>query len=994
MVGSIPSMEGQVFIDMETFDILKLSGKFVSNELKVIAFRGEGKVDDYVMEYESSYQTDEAGDLYLEYISAKQSFDVIYEDRPSKRVSTQSLFNIYEYYTPAKKDRRLGGRLSFRRSDANAINQKGYDTEFWRENSIVKRTPVEEAVIADFEKNRQFGSIFLNNRNQVSFIPDIDTDPFIVKLLSQLKANVPIQEKVYLQLDKPYYAKSETVWLKAYLVDASFHRPLNASKGLWVDLVTPSGDIVVHQLLAVQGDGYALGDIEIDDSFPAGTYQIRAYTDRMTAFDAAFFFSETLEILGEAPSSRGEALADDFDVQFFPEGGDLVLDLSSQLAFYAIDHEGNGIAVEGEIVDDLGKEIRKIDTPEDGRNSIIFQPKPGRSYRAELSAGSVKKQFAIPAASPEGYVMSVRNKKGKNLSVRVFSSLGKQDSEVYLVGQVRGSVYYKSKGKLRNRLLNFEIPRQLFPSGILQLSLMDAQSKVYAERLCFMEQEDALEIKLDPSKKSYNKREEIRMNISVKDENGEGVKGHFSVAVTDADQVKLPPHATALRSYLLLTADLKGRLVDPGRFFDPSNTEAERQLDLVMLTNGWRRFSWQQVFEAEQAIENPFFAQGFSVCGSLQAADADKYKQADLVLVIVGPRGGFYQTKADEKGRFCFYDVNFIDTSHLLVQAIDAKGKTINLDVDLARSSGPTSTYRAKPTIALPKTDEMNRYQAVMKQRQAEATSVNGNAVLLDEVLVVGNKIVPKPSQSLHGAAAADFVLDMDDRYENHTHILSVMEGKIPGMQIIDDGFRALIRITGATNDPLVLYDGMPINQLNWTLPIETGNTSTEGQGSQTPGGNLGSQIAQAASANADDKELYRFLRTLHPNTVDRIEVLRGANAAIYGIRGGNGVIAIYSKSAVADVDGEMKGDQYPGYYSARAFYVPKYNSTEAGVARIDRRSTIYWNPIVQTDENGEAEIRFFNTDLATSFTVTIEGLSPEGQLGSKQFRLSQSVPK
>lgn len=995
MVGTIPSMEGQVYIDMASFDILKLSGKFESNNLKVIAFRGEGKVDNYVLEYESSFQTGEAGELYLEYISAKQNFDVVYQDRPTKRVSTQSLLNIYEYYTPAKKDRKLGGRLSFRKSDAKAINQKGYDQDFWRENPIVKRTPVEEAVIADFEKNRQFGSIFLNNRNQVSFIPDIDADPFITQLLKQFQSHIPIQEKVYLQLDKPYYAKGETVWLKAYLVDASFHRPLNASKGLWVDLVTPEGEILTHQLLPVQGEGYALGDIKIGDSFPVGTYQIRAYTDRMTAFDSTFFFSQALEILGEAPMRGGEVIADDFEVTFFPEGGDLVNDLSSQLAFYAIDQAGEGMAVEGRIRDDQGKEIRKIKTPEDGRNSIIFQPKPGRSYTAELTAGSLKKQFAIPTALTEGYVMSVRNKKGKNLSVRVLSSPAKQDTEVYLVGQVRGRIYYKSKGKLTNRLLNFEIPRQLFPSGILQLSLMDAQSKIYAERLCFMDQEDALEIKIDPNKKKYNSREEVRLGISVKDENGEGVSGNFAIAVTDAAQVKLSPAASSIRNYLLLASDLKGNTSAPARYFDPTHPKAERQLDLLMLTNGWRRFSWQQVFASDHEIENPFFAQGFSVCGRLQAADAQKYKQADLAMVIVGPTGGFYQTQADDKGHFCFYDVNFMDTSHVLIQAIDPKAKTINLEVDMDWPAGPNSAYRgSSPSGPVAAADEMSHYQAVMKKRKADAPTLNGDAVLLDEVVVVGNKIVPRPSQSLHGANAADYVLDMEDRYESHTSILSVMEGKVPGLQIIDDGFRALIRITGGTNDPLVLYDGMPINQLNWTLPEERGNANAEGEGGAAPGGDLGNQIARAASANADDKDLYRFLRTLNPNTVDRIEVLRGANAAIYGVRGGNGVIAIYSKPPGVDVAGNLKGNQYPGYYSAREFYVPKYNAADAGLARIDRRATIYWNPVVQTDENGKAEIRFFNTDLATSFNIVMEGLSPAGQIGVKQLQIKPKPSK
>ncbi|MBX2876998.1 MAG: carboxypeptidase-like regulatory domain-containing protein [Saprospiraceae bacterium] len=985
IVGKTPTLEGMVYIDLKTFDILKLSGRFASNELKVIAFRGKGKVDNYVLEYESAFQRGKEGELLLDYISAKQDFDVVYEDRPTKKVSTQSLLNVYEYYTPGRRDRKLGGRLNFKKSDAKAIDQKGYDKDFWKENAIVKRTPVEEAVIADFERNRQFGSIFLNNRNQVSFIPDIDKDPFIESLLQKMQVNAPIQEKIYLHLDKPYYAQGESIWFKAYLLDASFHRPLNASKAIWVDLVSPDGKVLVQQLLPVQGEGFSFGELKWQQQWQPGKYQLRAYTDRMKSFHADFFFKAEVELLGTSPLGKAEDA--DFDIQFFPEGGDLVNGLSSQLAFLAIDESGRAISVEGKIMDDQGKEIRKMNTPADGRNSIIFQPTAGRSYIAEVRYGKRSKRFDIPTALTEGYVMSVRNKRGKNIGVRVLSSAAKVDTEVYLIGQVRGRVYYKSKGVLSNRLLNFEIPRQLFPSGILHLSLMDAESKVYAERLCFLDQEDALQLKVDANKRNYGPRDEVVLAVKVKDVEGHPVQGNFSLAVTDAAQVKIPSSARDFRSYILMESDLATMLDAPNRYFEADNPKAERQLDLLMLTNGWRRFSWQDVLR-EKKVDNPFFAQGFEVCGSLGPNDVAKYKQADLALVIVGPTGGFYTTQADEEGRFCFYDVNFVDTTFLSVQAMLPNGQTADVEAIFEMPTPPTSTFSAPTENSQALTAEAStreKYQSIMKERQQEATVLNGDFVLLDEVVVKGNKITPQPSQSLHEREFADVVLDMDEQYKNHPNVLSVMEGKVPGMQVIDDGYRALIRITGGTNDPLVLFDGMPINSLNWTLPDIVDQAPRAGGGGDEGNqiGDSGTRMATAAASNSDDRELYNFLRTLNPRTVDRIEVLKGANAAMYGVRGANGVIAIYSKSGAYDPGGSISGNAYPGYYSAREFYVPKYNSTDAGLSRKDRRSTLYWNPNIQTDENGKAEIRFFNTDIAKGFTIDLEGVSNQGEIGT-----------
>lgn len=992
IVGKTPSMEGQLYIDLETFDIVKLSGRFASNQLKVIAFRGEGKVDQYVLEYESSFQPNEHGDLLLEYISAKQTFEVVYEDRPTKKVSTQSLLNIYEYYTPDKQERRLGGRLNFQKSDAKAIDQKGYDKAFWQENPIVKRTPLEEAVIADFERNRQFGSIFLNNRNQVSFIPDIDQDSLIKELLEKMKANVPVQEKIFLHLDKPYYAHGEFIWLKAYVLDAAFHQPLNASKAMWVDLVNPDGKVVLQQLLPIQGEGYAFGELKWRGDWPPGSYQLRAYTDRMKSFDPAFFFTQTVQLVGEKAIAQPRMHAVDFDLQFFPEGGDLVQGLSSQLAFHAIDEKGEGIVLEGRITDDQGKEIRKINTSEDGRNSIVFQPKAGRDYWAEVRYRDQIKRFSLPAALSEGYVMSVRNRKGKNLSVRVFSTPEKEDTEVYLVGQIRGRIYYKSKGILSNRLLNFEIPRQLFPSGILHLSLMDGAGRLYCERLCFMDQAEAVEVSLRTPKRSFNARDEVVMDVTVRDANGHPVSGNFSIAVTDASQVQSSTHARDIRSYLLLESDLVGDIPDPNRYFDPQDPKAERLLDVLMLTNGWRRFSWQDVLLAKPQ-ENPFFAQGFAVCGTLGQAVADKYKEADLALISLGPSGGFYTTQADNQGNFCFYDVNFVDTAFLAVQVLTQNGETVNVEASFDWPTAPQSTFEASPLRERDSqaTPEMNHYVSVMQQRQAEASVLDGDFVLLDEVLVKGNKITRRPTQSLHDPEFADLVLEMDEHYQNHANVLSVMEGKVPGLQVQDDGYRAIIRIIGGTNDPLVLLDGMPINSLNWVLP-ESIDLSSDSDGNETPDGGGGAGLVTAASATSDDQQLYQFLRTLHPRMVDRIEVLKGPNAAMYGIRGANGVIAIYSKSGRSFSDEKLQGEAYPGYYTAREFYVPKYDRDDADLGRIDRRSTIYWNPNIQTDQDGRAELRFFNSDIASHLQVVLEGIGSNGQIGS--LRRLLPIPK
>jgi hypothetical protein len=51
-----------------------------------------------------------------------------------------------------------------------------------------------------------------------------------------------------------------------------------------------------------------------------------------------------------------------------------------------------------------------------------------------------------------------------------------------------------------------------------------------------------------------------------------------------------------------------------------------------------------------------------------------------------------------------------------------------------------------------------------------------------------------------------------------------------------------------------------------------------------------------------------------------------------------------------------------------------------------DVRNTLFWSPSVITDENGEASITFYCSDINTGFTGRIEGVGDAGLLGVSAF--------
>ncbi len=131
-------------------------------------------------------------------------------------------------------------------------------------------------------------------------------------------------------------------------------------------------------------------------------------------------------------------------------------------------------------------------------------------------------------------------------------------------------------------------------------------------------------------------------------------------------------------------------------------------------------------------------------------------------------------------------------------------------------------------------------------------------------------------------------------------------------------------------------------------------------------------------------------LLNFNPNTIERVELLKnGGTAGVYGVRGGNGVIAFYTKKRRPEPAGSTTRTnaqtlQLIGYPSVeRTFYVPRYEAdapAPAEGAPVDRRDVLYWKPIAQTDGNGLTRLAFPLSDVVRTLRVTVQGITTEGR--------------
>ena len=739
------------------------------------------------------------------------------------------------------------------------------------------------------------------------------------------------QQKAYLHLDNVSYHAGEKIWYKAYLVDARTHRADTISKILIVELVNSFGVSSMIQMVKLDR-GFANGDFLLPDTIPEGLYQLRAYTNWMRNFDQEYFFQREINIWNPEQTLklyRDDKLANKrhkkksmrrskkIDIQFFPEGGYLVNGLESKVGFKAINELGLGFDFEGNIFDDKNKIVCPIKSMHLGMGAFSFVPEAGRKYHAEvLTADGKDYRFKLPETRSSGYVLSVLKNGDKQLKLRIASTLS--DPMVMVTCHIRGNIIYKGQVQLAEGGKTLDIPLDDAPSGILHITLFNDQREPICERLVFIRSEDRLRIAVLKQKSTFKPREKVDINLLVMDQQNNPVAGNFSLAVSDRDLVNnAADFQSGIITNLLLSSDLAGRIEKPDYYFDDNNQDADEALDYLLMTQGWRRFNWDDVMnENLLGIAYPI-QKNISVSGRITKELFDRpLKDLPVTLTVVSEFNDVYVTRTDNRGQYVFDLPDYEDTVQVEITARRKNGKK-NLviyidDNDLPVTEQIFSSYSRDMIVR-----GTNRFKPPPEEE-------------IDTMQVVSKGIYRTP----------DYVLEVTDDMRTYGSVLDMIQGRIPGVQVT--GNSVLIRGPSTflgSNEPLYLIDNVPVD--------------------------------------------VTAVQTMNPMDVERIEVLKGPSAAIYGARGANGVIAIFTIRGRFMIKGILKFDML-GFHRPREFYSPKYGTRFDDLVE-DYRTTLYWDPYIRTDSTGMAKISFYCSDVRSSYHIVVEGISEEGKIGRNE---------
>lgn len=874
----------------------------------------------------------------------------------------------------------------------------------------------------------------------------IEDDPFtaLLKKLEEFTKKYP-QEKVYLHLDKPYYAIGDDIWFKAYVINSKTAEPSTISNILYVELINER-DSVKRQIKLQMQSGITWGDFKLTDSLTEGNYRIRAYTQWMRNAGSEFFFDKTIKIgnswankvfttakselsvdgnaekvistinfldkagkpyanrevsyevqLSNRNITKGKAITNangdvvisytnnqpniyksgkitatitmpdqqkiiktipikstskSVDVQFFPEGGNLVDGLPSKVAIKAINADGLGENVSGKVLDNDNMEILSFETKYLGMGSLILNPIAGKTYRAIVKIpGGGEKTINLPKAELSGYVLSVNNTDSAKIGIKVMLSADLLNKgELHLVAQHNGGVYFSAKIPTAKQLVTINMPKAELPSGIIQLTLFSPTNQPVCERLAFVNNtSDKIDLSVENFRSSYAKRENVDFNIKTTAAN-KPTQGSFSVAVTNASIVTpdLDNESNILTS-LLLTSDLVGYVEKPNHYFLNDDINTRKELDNLLLTQGWRKINWKSIINNQNPAITFQPEKTMKISGRITKGGKPVIKGK---VSLFSTSGGFFTTDtlSDDNGRFNFDDISFGDSTRFIVQARTGKdNKNVQIDLDMAANQIVTTNkntgdieVNVNSTLMSYLNQSDKYFDEQMKRGFLSRT------IMLKEVKIVEKKNPAPNSQNLNGAGRADAVITAKD-LENAILLSQYLQGRVAGITVVN-GQAVSMRSMGLNGrSPMaIVLDGM----------------------------NMGSDF---------------MLDDINVTDIESVEVLKSAgNTAIYGGGGANGVIVITTKRGAGT---ESNYARYSpgivtyspkGYYAVRQFYSPRYDVKAD--PKPDFRTTVYWNPHFVSDPTGKANLNYYNTDQPGTYRVVVEGIDASGYLGRKVF--------
>lgn len=779
------------------------------------------------------------------------------------------------------------------------------------------------------------------------------------------------QEKVFLQTNKDQFSIGEQIWMKLWCTFQQ--KPSFLSRIVYVDIADDKGVVVDKKMFRLDSLATAKGQIDISPKWKTGAYTISAYTLWMRNFPD-YLFRKNIMIYGEDYVGRRlSPVMPALQVRFFPEGGQMVGGVDNRIAFLITDERGWPVNKSFTVTDKEGKEIASATATHNGMGVFSFTPQIGQKYTAniEVARGS-SRSFQLPSIADNGIVLQVQNTSPNRLFVSVNRADTGKDAynKLLLIAHMGGKLVYSSFFNFEEGLTTAAISKKNLSPGVMQITILDSIGKPLAERLAFIENYQVKKASLQPLAINNAKRAKNTIEITA----DSLVAPSLSVLINEASSSITSQTSSHIAAHFLLTADLKGYIHQPASYFKDKTPETLQQLDVLMMVQGWRKFTWQQIAKNEPPkllfpIESNINIRGLA----RKPGNGGVVKDGKVAFVIKGADSTTILADAflTDKGEFIVDSLNIKQKATVSYVATNNKKENLIVEVDFY----PSFIDTVAKTQVLQGVDMDTMVLAQRQSKMAEALYLQLAQYVdtLSGYRDLGTVTVTAKRQSKLDSLQREYVSGFFEQSDqtlvvpengSFMNIWQYLQREIPGLNV----------------QPFA--GGVPSVSFQRNSDLLLGTVTESGE--LIAGGSDGIRFFLNEMPVSVE-----IIDAVNPDEVAIVKVYKGALAFPFGANAG--AISVYTKKGRSFAINEKRFVSYEkqGYAVAREFFQVDYlKAPDLNKNQADNRTTLLWKPNLQLDKAGKAKLDFFNNDFAKKWKVVVQGMDRQGQLVFSEYIL------
>ena len=660
---------------------------------------------------------------------------------------------------------------------------------------------------------------------------------------------------------------------------------------------------------------------------------------------------------------------EDFSVKFMPEGGNLVAGIKQVVAFKAVGVDGKFVDVEGTIQTKSGKEVCAISSEHNGMGKFLLNANANEVYIATLTTkNGVSRSFTLPQAITSGCVLNLNPDADNRVLLQISTTPDFPRNQLVAVVQSRGIVNYVVED-LSHAL---RIPLDKLRSGIAQVSIVDKNTlKVVAQRLFFV-RGNVASATITSSVKRFSPRELVSLDFAIKNSAGNAVKGDFVVSVTDAELLKEDKNIDNILTYMLLNSELRGHIEYPKYYFEKDDAVHNAHLDLIMLTNGWRRYNINSILAGKKPQLRYLFEKEKSVSGSVIGIVG---KSRNPSIMIFRDRKEYLGVHSLNKtNRFFITGVDSPDTTVYLLQALNKDGSSNRVRIKVDPYIYPVTPVVYREVFHKKSAPSLTE-EYMMRSKQSYFEEGGMPVVDIEAV-----EIIAERTQTYDYSSSLN---DFNTVSGDMTRFVSIFDALQRFRNLEVDGNNVYVHSKKITSPVKVSHDGGSAG---------SGIDGGEGaEGSDSGGSDIEeveidmgdkSELMPAVYVNGTQMDMavidaYPMSEVISVSYLDKFESMMA------GMSSETGVILLHVKDINARerlLINSMAEVIVPGYATPAEFYAPDY-SVKNDKNKKDNRTTIAWVPSLQSNSLGDASISFWTADRSSNYRVMIEGITAEGEL-------------